>query len=769
MPPFSRRPQGGGYRRALSSCKMSLPAETIRMRFPLRVCFGAVTAVFSLPLIVAAAEPESADLRYFRELVETRNYSLGQPVSPKITPDGKAVIFLRGGARDPVLRLYEFTIADGALREILRPEKLLQGGEEKLTAEERSRRERERQSLRGFTSFQLSKDGSKVLVSLSSQLYVIARSDAHVTELPGRNWIDPHFSPDGRAVAAVNGGELHVIDLETLTDLAVTSGATETLQHGTAEFVAQEEMNRHEGFWWSPDSQWLAYQETDNSGVEVRFIANPLHPEMTPAKNFYPRAGSQNAKVRLGIIARTGGDTRWVEWNREKYPYLTSIVWKEAAAPLCLLVQNRAQQEELLLAVDPKTGATRELLHEKDAAWLNVDHKPMPMWLKDGRQFLWTTEHNGAWQVELHAAEGALVRTITPVDFQLDEVIDLTDAGRSIVVSGGADSRESHLFRFSLDKLTDPQRLTREPGRHDAVVGEAKEQFLHRFDLLDGQTGWEVARSSDCNKIAALPSVAEHPSMLPKLELVRTPGPREMDAAILRPRDFKKGQRYPVILDVYAGPGNKQVLAQPDRYFIDQWMADRGYIVAAIDGRGTPDHGRDWERAIRGNLIEVALADQVAGLEALAKREPAMDLKRVGVVGWSFGGYFSAMAVMQKPEIFRCAVAGAPVVSWENYDTYYTERYLGLPSENADGYRASNVLTYAPKLSRPLLLIHGLTDDNVYFQHSVQLSEALFQAGKNFNFLPLLGTHMVSEPLLRLRRQTRIIDFFDAELKPHTK
>jgi len=202
---------------------------------------------------------------------------------------------------------------------------------------------------------------------------------------------------------------------------------------------------------------------------------------------------------------------------------------------------------------------------------------------------------------------------------------------------------------------------------------------------------------------------------------------------------------------------------------IDQWMADRGYIVALIDGRGTPGHGCDWERAIRGNLIEVPLADQVAGLQALAKHEPAMDLKRVGVVGWSFGGYFSAMAVMQKPELFRCAVVGAPVVTWENYDTHYTERYLGLPAENADGYRASSVLTYASKLSRPLLLIHGLTDDNVYFQHSVQLSEALFEAGNHFNFLPLLGTHMVSEPLLRLRRQTRIMEFFDAELKPKTK
>jgi dipeptidyl-peptidase-4 len=739
------------------------------MRFFVAPVPGRLAFVLLFPVVTAisgrAAEPESADLRYFRELVETRNYSLGQPVSPKITPDGKAVIFLRGGARDPVLRLYEFTIADAKLREILTPEKLLQGGEEKLTAQERSRRERERQSLRGFTSFQLSKDGSKLLVALSSKLYVITRADAHVTELPGRNWIDPHFSPDGRAVAAVNGGDLHVIDLETQTDLAVTAGATETIQHGLAEFVAQEEMDRHEGFWWSPDSQAIAYQETDNSGVESRFIADPLHPETPPSKNFYPRAGTNNAKVRVGIVARSGGATRWVEWDREKFPYLARVVWKETAAPLCLLVQNRAQQEELLLAVDSTTGATQELLREKDPAWLNLDPKPMPVWLKNGRQFLWTTERNGAWQVELHSAEGALVKAITPADFNLDEFIDLNESDRSIVVTGGPDSRERHLFRFALESKSEPQRLTRESGRHDAVFGEAKEQFLHRFDLLDGRAGWEVLRTSDGGKIATLPSVAERPSSLPKLELTRTEGPRAMDAAIVRPRDFAKGKHYPVILDVYAGPRHKQVLAQPDRYMIDQWMADRGYIVVTIDGRGTPGHGREWERAIRGNLIDVAMADQVAGLQALAKQEPALDLKRVGVVGWSFGGYFSAMAAIRKPEIFRCAAVGAPVVTWENYDTHYTERYLGLPSENAQGYRASSVLTYAADLRQPLLLIHGLTDDNVYVQHSMQLSDALFNAGKTFNFLPLLGTHMVSDPVLRLRRQTRIMEFFDANLK----
>lgn len=718
---------------------------------------------------VRAEEPESADLRYFRDLVETRSYSLGQPVSPKFTPDGKEVVFLRGGARDPVLRLYEFTIADGSLREILTPEKLLQGAEEKLSAEEKSRRERERQSLRGFTSFQLSKDGTKLLVALSSRLYLITRPDGRVTELPGRNWIDPHFSPDGRAVAAVSGGELQMIDLEKQTHVALTSGTSETLQHGTAEFVAQEEMDRNEGFWWSPDSQWIAYQETDNQGVERRFIADPLHPETTPAKNFYPRAGTQNAKVRLGIVPRSGGETHWVEWDREKYPYLARVVWKEAAAPLCILVQNRAQQEELLLAVDPNNRATRELLRENDATWLNLEEKPMPIWMKAGRQFLWMTERSGNWQVELHSGDGALVRAITPADFHVEELIDVNEADRSIVVSGGRDPRERHLFRFSLEEKGEPQQLTKEKGRHNAVFGQSKEQFLHRFDRLDGRAGWEVLRLADGNKIAALPSVAERPSFLPNVELLRTEGPRPLDAAVVRPRDFKKGQRYPVILDVYAGPGGKQVVAEPDRYLIDQWMADRGYIIVVIDGRGTPGHGREWERAIRGNLIEVALADQIAGLEALGKREPAMDLERVGVVGWSFGGYFSVMAVMQKPEMFRCAVAGAPVVTWENYDTHYTERYLGLPSANAEGYRASSVLTYAKDLRRPLLLIHGLTDDNVYAQHSMQLADALFNAGKNFIFLPLLGTHMVSEPVLRLRRQSRIIEFFDAELKARQK
>jgi dipeptidyl-peptidase-4 len=237
------------------------------------------------------------------------------------------------------------------------------------------------------------------------------------------------------------------------------------------------------------------------------------------------------------------------------------------------------------------------------------------------------------------------------------------------------------------------------------------------------------------------------------------------DAAVTRPADFDATKKYPVILYVYAGPGVKRVNALMRDYLLDQWMADQGYVVVRVDGRGTPWRGRDWERVIKFNFIDTALNDQIAGLQALAAEFPELDLTRVGVQGWSWGGYFSAMAVLRRPDIFRAGVAGAPVITWENYDTHYTERYLGLPQEHPDAYRISNATTYADELSRPLMLVHGLTDDNVYFQHTLQMADALFMAGKSYDLLPMLGTHMISDPLVRLRRDQRVMDFFHQHLK----
>jgi len=246
-----------------------------------------------------------------------------------------------------------------------------------------------------------------------------------------------------------------------------------------------------------------------------------------------------------------------------------------------------------------------------------------------------------------------------------------------------------------------------------------------------------------------------------------TVGPLGFHAAIVRPRSFRPGHRYPVLVHVYGGPTSQMAKADPWGYLLDQWIADHGFIVFAMDGRGTPGRGRAWERVIKGNLIDLQLDDQVAGLQAAGARYPELDLARAGMFGWSFGGYFSAMAAMRRPDVFKAAVAGAPVCDWQDYDTHYSERYLGLPQQNPEGYRKSSVLTYCAELKVPLLIVHGTADDNVYFMHSLKMADSLFRAGRPYEFLVLPGfTHMVPDAVVQRSLQERILGFFAAHLQP---
>ena len=719
-------------------------------------------ATAAAALAQGADAPVDTGLKSLRDIAETRSYTLGNPVGTRLTPDGRTAVFLRGGPRDPALKLYELDVSTGVISEVLTPEALLKGAEERLSVEERARRERMRTTLRGFTSFELSDDGTQLLVTLSGRLYVVRRADKHVVELPSSGWIDPMFSKDGRHVAAVREGELHVIEVATGTERRLTTGASETLTNGLAEFAAEEEMDRHHGFWWSPDSSWLAYQETDVSGVEKHYIANPIEPSEQPELYYYPRAGTANARVRLGILSIKGGPTTWIDWDRDKYPYLARVVWEENA-PLTILVQTRDQREEVLLTVDAVTGASSELLTERDPAWVNLDPDDrMPRWLKNGQGFLWTTERRGAWQLELRGRDGHLIRVLTPPGCECTKVFDVDEALGIVMTGGGPDPRESHLYRVSLDGGT-PARISKGAGRHTATSARDHGAYVYRFELHDGAQGTQV-RDRTGQLLAPIPSVAEKPPYSPSVELTRIGIDPAFNASIVRPRDFRPKRHYPVILDVYAGPGTTVVDGNPRRHLQNQWLANHGFIVVSLDGRGTPGRGRDWERVIKGNLIDIALEDQVAGLLALGAKYPELDMTRVAVIGWSFGGYFAAMATLRRPDVFRCGVAGAPVVDWEDYDTHYTERYMDLPSANPEGYRKANVLTYASELERPLLVFHGLTDDNVYFVHTLKLAGALFSAGRQFELLPLMGTHLLYEPAMRVRVQQRILDFLERNL-----
>ncbi len=702
------------------------------------------------------------DASYLRRHAETRGFLLGRPVRPRPTPDGKAVLFLRSQARVPRLRLYEFDVPTGKTRELLTPEMVLKGAEEHLSPEEKARRERQRVSVGGFTTFHLSDDGNKILVSLSGKLYVVHRTDGYVQELktsPG-TILDPQFSPDGRSVAYVVDHDVYVFDLAARKETRVTTGGSEQRTHGLAEFVAQEEMQRFSGFWWSSDSRSIAYEEADAAGVEKWYVCDPMHPEQGLQPSYYPRPGKANVQVRLGIIAVTGGPTTWVEWDRAKYPYLAEVRW-DKKGPLTILVQTREQQEQVLLGVDPASGKTAALLTERDLAWLDLHHEG-PRWLDDG-SFVWTAEGSEGPQLEWREKDGRLRRVVVPAADGYAGLVDVDPQAGSVVYRASTDPTQSHLFRLALADGK-PVRLTAEPGVHAAAFSKDHSVYVLQSSLARAMPRATVHRA-DGTPLGELPSVAEEPPFVPRDELLKVGPGQGFYAAIVRPHGFDPVKRYPVILHVYGGPGHLQVMASMGSRLLDQWLADQGFVVVSLDNRGTPGRGRDWERAISKHFGSVPLEDQVAGLKALGERFGELDLGRVGIYGWSFGGYLSGLAVLRRPDVFRAAVAGAPVVDWLDYDTHYTERYLGLPDKDAAAYKEGSLLTYAADLRRPLLLVHGTADDNVYFRHTLKLCDALFRAGKDFELLPLSGlTHMVPDPVVLQRQYGRFAEFFRKHL-----
>lgn len=711
----------------------------------------------ALLLLQSLSASAGADGDFLRDYAETRRFLAGRPVSAQVTADGKAVLFLRAQPRSPEQSLLVFDLESGQTRELITPAQTLSGASETLTAAERARLERMRVSARGITSYRLSEDGKQVLVGLSGKLFALERESGKVLALRvGEGAIlDPSFSPDGKRVAYVRENDLYLVERAANQEKRLTRGGSEQLTHGLAEFVAQEEMGRFSGYWWSPEGKYLAYEEADHQGVEKLAIVDPMHPEGGATTFHYPRAGKANAAVRLGIIPATGGKTTWVKWDQVRYPYLATVKWP-SKGPLCILVQNRLQTEQALFKVDPKSGATLPLLVERDEAWLNLE-QDFPHWLENGQGFLWYTERNGGPEIELRDLGGERVRSWVKPEAGFEQLAGLDEKRRILYFSGGPDPTSSALYQVS--EAGEIRRL--ETG----LAGPASERARLSKDgelLVVTRTSTSamprvMLHRSDGRQVGELPSVAVEPPFSPSVELRQVAG---FQAAVIRPRSFQKGKKLPVILEVYGGPGYRLVSRTMRENLISQWLADQGYLVVKIDGRGTPGRGREWERKLKHDFT-LPLVDQVTGLQALAKELPELDLSRVGVYGWSFGGYLAALSVLQRPDVFKSACAGAPVVDWTDYDTHYTERYLGTPEASPGAYQKSSLLTHAAGLSRPLLLIHGTADDNVYFFHTLKLSDALFRAGKPHQVLPLSNfTHMVPEPLATQRLYERIAQHF---------
>lgn len=670
---------------------------------------------------------------YPRLAARTLRFTLGVPRNLTVSPDGSTVRFIR--TPDGVTRsgqLWEFDVESGTESLLVDPLDVLGGADEDLSDEERSRRERSRESAGGLVSYAVDETGRWACFTLSGRLFAVHLGAKAVHELPaGGTVIDPRLDPTGRHIAyATAKGELRVVDVTGERDRSLVSPSTDTQAWGRAEFIAAEEMDRFRGFWWSPDGRSLLVERYDDAPVQTWHIADPANPDRPATEQRYPAAGTPNSIVTLWHVPLEGGEPVEVTWDHSAFEYLARVDWSQGSAPV-IQVLSRDQRHSLVLDVDPASGATRTVRELHDDAWVELSATPR----RDADGRLVTLEDTG--DRRRVCIDGS---PISGDAWQVRSIVDVDSRG--VLATASDEPTEVHLVRFALDGTTEV--LTEGAAVHGAVVGGGTTVVV-RSELDAAATTVTVDRAGHGSQQIRV--LAETPPLAPQVELVRL-GERELRAAVLFPRDHVPGsRRLPLLMDPYGGPHAQRVLASGRMFLEAQWMADQGFCVVVADGRGTPGRGSTWEREIHHRFAEITLADQVDAVAAVTQMYPDdIDAGRVGITGWSYGGYLSALAVLARPDVFHAAVAGAPVTEWRLYDTCYTERYLGHPDEVPDVYDANSLLPLAPRLERPLLLIHGLADDNVVAAHTLRLSSALLAAGRSHTVLPLSGvTHMTPQ------------------------
>jgi dipeptidyl-peptidase-4 len=694
-----------------------------------------------------------------RQYSRTLRFTLGAPRSFTVSPDGRRVAFLRStGAAERANLLQVVDLPDGSTpfeRIAADPSVLLGSGEEQLSPEERARRERSREGSAGVVGYATDAAVTMAAFALSGRLFSADLVAGGAVELPAHGSVlDPRPSPDGSQIAyATVAGELRAIGADGSGDraLAGPSGAEDgEVTWGQAEFIAQEEMDRSRGFWWSPDSDRLLAARVDSTGVQRWWIADPANPDRPASEIAYPKAGSPNAEVTLAVLSLDGGRTE-VVWDREAYPYLARVHWSAGGPPL-LLVQARDQRSQLTLGVDPETGATTVLLEEQDPAWLEL-FPGVPGWTADGR-LVRISDQGGARSLFVGDTR------LTGPELQVRAVLDIDSEAVLITASAGEAATdpeigEVHVYAVGTGGSgSGVSRISAESGHHSAVRAESVTVLASA--ALD-RPGTVVRVLRDGVPVHTVESRADTPVITARPVLTLA-GKSRIPAAVLLPTgyDRERDGLLPVLMNPYGGPHGQMVVAAQNPHLTSQWFADQGFAVVVADGRGTPGRSPAWEKAVAFDFSGATLDDQVEALQALAEEHP-LDLTRVGIRGWSYGGYLAALAVLRRPDVFHAAVAGAPVTEWGLYDTHYTERYLGDPAERPEVYAANSLTADAPKLTRPLQLIHGLADDNVVVAHTLRLSSALLAAGRPHELLPLSGvTHMtpqeeVAENLLLLQ------------------
>jgi dipeptidyl-peptidase-4 len=687
-----------------------------------------------------------------RQKAATRNFQLGAPRSFHISEDGGLVTFLRSDhGRDAVNSLWIFDVASNTESKLVDPRTFLADTND-IPEAEKARRERMRETTSGITSYSTDKSGKYLVFTLSGELFAgdLDTKEFRALGVTGAV-IDAQVSPDAQHIAWTDGKNLQVCEFDGQNQRALTNEDTDAVAWALADFIGAEEFGRMHGFWWSPNSDGLLVQRTDESAVSTWWISDPSTPSKAPHEQRYPATGTTNATVSLHRIELSGTATR-IEWD-DDVEYLVDVTWQSGHDAL-VTVANRSQTQLTTFSV---CGDELRLAHSiNDSEFCEVI-PGQPVWWNDQ---LLTVEDNRATDTrELRLGGIAL----TPSGMQIMGVIGTSDDAVDVVSTQDGVSRQltritndGTIVYLTKDSVASATSRAMTSNGSLQVIVESRLDTLSRTYLLmrDG----EVIHSFD--------SHAEQPAVSTRVNFLHT-GDNHVNTAVLFPTDHVMGsKKLPVLMRPYGGPHGAQVLKSALIFAEDQWFADQGFVVIVADGQGTPGRGPAWDHAIYQDFVKPVIDDQVAAVTAVAAHFPDdVDATRVGITGWSFGGYLAALAVLERPDVFHASVAGAPVTEWLWYDTAYTERYLGHPEKDPQVYKHNSLMHRADNLQRPLMLVHGLADDNVVAAHSLELSSALLAQGKPHTVLPLSGvTHMTPQEVVAENLMKLTLDFFATHL-----
>ncbi len=721
-------------------------------------------AVISMTPAVASDVQQSLTLEAITGDAPLSGPTLTQP---KVSPDGARVTFLRGKDDNRFqLDLWEYNVASGKTQRLV-DSKVVLPGTEVLSDEEKARRERQRiAALSGIVDYQWAPDGKRLLFPLGGELYLYdldkpaAEAVRQLTH-GGGFATDPKVSPKGGYVSFIRARNVWVIDLADGREIQLTVDGSEVIGNGVAEFVADEEMDRHTGYWWAPDDSAIAFARIDESAVPVRERFE-IYPDRTNVvQQRYPAAGDPNVSIKLGVVsmgnplpgadvsrspAPTNAPIRWLDLGPEADIYLARVNWIDGEH-LTFQRQSRSQRQLDLIAVDLQKQTQTLLLSETSETWIDL-HDNL-RFLKSGG-FLWSSARDGFAHLYRYDAAGKSEQ-LTRGDWMVETVLAVDESAGTIWFSATRDSElERNVYSLPLTG-GEPTRLSKTPGWHDATFSDNASVYVDSWSNTTTPPQIELFTTTG-EKLATLlinsfddpahPYARYRAAHQPtEFHTLSAEDGSELKVSLIKPPGFDPSKKYSVVVYVYGGPAAQTVMrGWPGRgdHFFNQYLAQQGYVVFSLDNRGTPRRGVKFSAALFRQQGKVEVEDQLRGV-AWLKQQPWVDSARIGVHGWSNGGYMSLMLLAQHSEAYACGIAGAPVTDWALYDTHYTERYMDHPTANPDGYAASSVFTHLDGLTSKLLLVHGMADDNVLFSNSTQLMSALQKQGTSFELMTYPG------------------------------